>query len=1008
MQDNKERIEQFTKIMWKLSSDKEKERLQCCEYLYILLYDEIHKNLSPKKTDEAEEQIREYIRGIMKLELPVSERQYQRFDNLLTKYKKKGVKEKIDKCYEYRDRWAKLYDNFYALVAFRSLRHYVEYMEGDKRDKDKVWKYSIDPQCDGGYTGVNYPFLFYFNQMVLKKDIKFISKQQATGTGKCLIPTTKIMTPSGTKILKDINVGDYVYSMKDNELCERQVLGKWNTKKKQITITTRGGVNVTVSPEHRLYTQRGYIQARDIKQSDYLYRLCSKYEPKNPVMVNDDELVFVACMLFDGHCKSSGYTFTKMPNTKIVKAFRTACNNLGINLTTHSKQDTDCLTYRVWQNGGIAKEIMQRYGLEGKLSKEKRLPKQFFDMSLAQKYKFIGLMFATDGYITRCNNSGITTASKELALDLRDFLDTCGIYSYLNFKKSKCNGKLYDAWVLTVADEYLKPIFENCYCYDKQIELIEKYARIKDSAYCNNTNYPKELFKNKNEFKNRVHRQWYRNKTFKRCIVEDFNNQTNTLNDIVYKDFVWEQIKSIEFSETEVDMIDIEVEDTHNFIANHIVSHNSYSNTMAITWLLGVDADNDCLVVLGNPALVLTNTKGIVDTMITERYAKIFPEFQQYHDTDDDGIVRNKIFSVCRQKEGELTLTHSNKTMNVKIISKDTPVDGIRVKYLFLDDVCRSKDAGNNKQHEIDIANYWNSWWKRNYNTEDFYVIVGGTAYSIYDIISTLKRYYSKGKVKKSPINKYTTLSLDDKCVFIAVPALDPDTDESTYPQKFPTAEKRAMRDRNLRDFMAMEQQQPMPPETTPFYWDNLRTYDVFPEEAYSTPCWASIDPVRIGGDNFAMPIFTPIGELFYMKDAIYQNIEQQKLYPLVISKIKQHHITQLIIERNTDTSLKKLLDDMLKAEGIYYCEIIERYTCEKKEIRITNQLGNIRSRLVFPAEHLYAKSSEIGRFMYDIVSFGWNMSKNEHDDSIDATTMFCETFLDGKNRNAKAKILRV
>ena len=316
MTDNRERIEQFTQILRKLPTSREKEILQCCEFLYTLLYAEIHKVLAPEKTDESEEQIRAYIRDIIKLELPISQRQYEKFDALLPQYKKLGVKENIDKCYEYRDRWAKLYDNFYALVAFRSLRHYCEYLEGNKRDKDKVWKYSIDPQGDGGFTGVNFPFFYYFNQMVLKKDIKFISKQQATGTGK------------------------------------------------------------------------------------------------------------------------------------------------------------------------------------------------------------------------------------------------------------------------------------------------------------------------------------------------------------------------------------------------------SYSNTMAITWLLGIDADNDCLVVLGNPALVLTNTKGIVDTMITDRYAKVFPEFQRYHDTDDDGIVRNKIFSVCRQKEGELTVAHSNKTMNVKIISKDTPVDGIRVRYLFLDDVCRSKDAGNNKQHEIDISNY--------------------------------------------------------------------------------------------------------------------------------------------------------------------------------------------------------------------------------------------------------------------------------------------------------------
>ena len=278
MTDNRERIEQFTQILRKLPTSREKEILQCCEFRYTVLYTEIHKVLAPEKTDESEEQIRAYIRDIIKLELPISQRQYQKFDALLPKYKKLGVKENIDKCYEYRDRWAKLYDNFYALVAFRSLRHYVEYMEGDKRDKDKVWKDSIDPQCDGGFTGVNFPFFYYFNQMVLKKDIKFISKQQMTGSGK------------------------------------------------------------------------------------------------------------------------------------------------------------------------------------------------------------------------------------------------------------------------------------------------------------------------------------------------------------------------------------------------------SFGNTMAITWLLGIDADNDILIVLGNPALVLTNTKGIVDTMITDRYAKVFPEFQQYHAENDDNVIRNKIFSVCRQKEGELTIAHSNKTMNVKIM----------------------------------------------------------------------------------------------------------------------------------------------------------------------------------------------------------------------------------------------------------------------------------------------------------------------------------------------------
>lgn len=607
MIDNKEVIDRYTEVLRKFPRTQEKDILEICKERYKLYYSQIHEVLAPKRTDKAENEIREHIRTIIMNDLPLCEKKVAFFKSCLPTYERSKNKANIEKCYKYINDWLTLYENFYALVAFRSLRHFAEFMEWEKRDKDKVWKYSIDPRNDGGYTGVNYPFLFYFNQMVLKKDIKFISKQQATGTGK------------------------------------------------------------------------------------------------------------------------------------------------------------------------------------------------------------------------------------------------------------------------------------------------------------------------------------------------------------------------------------------------------SVGNIFAISWLLGVDPDNDVLDVLGNPALVLTNAKGIVDLMITDRYSKVFPVFQKYHEENDEATIRNKIFSVCRQKEGELTLAHSNKSINVKIISKDTPVDGIRVRYLFLDDVCRSKDAGNNKQHEIDVSNYWNSWWKRNYNTDDFYVIVGGTAYSIYDILSTLKIYYSKGKVKRSPINKYTTLSLDNKCVFIAVPALDPDTDESTYPQKFPTAEKRAMRDRNLRDFMAMEQQQPMPPETSPFYWDNLQTYDVIPTEGRSDSCWATIDPVRVGGDNFAMPIFIKVGEWFYLKDCIYMNIEQERIYQVVVDKIRQHHITQLVVERNTDTSLKKVLEDMCSAQGVSFCNIEEIYTYEKKDVRITNQQNNIKTRLRFPAQHLYSQASEMGRFMYDIVSFSWDLSKNQHDDSIDAVTMFCETLLGGK-----------
>ena len=685
------------------------------------------------------------IRTIFELDLPVCAAKKEKFAAAALRFKKSKDEARMVAAYEGAKKWEALEYDFQCLVAFRSLEHFALLWERDLADDDKIFKWSIDPNYDGGKTGVNKPFLFYFNQMVLQKKIKFISKQYPTGYGKCALPSTRVRTPYGIRTLGEIEVGDSVYSMKDNEVCVRKVTNKWNTRKKQVRITTRGGVEITTSPEHRLYTQRGYVQAQSMTLGDSLYRV----------------------------------------------------------------------------------------------------------------------------------NEPIAVGAK----------------------------------------------------------------------------------------------------------------------------FRWEQIKSVEFIDEEVDMVDIEVEGTHNFIANDIVSHNSLTDGIAIAWLLGMNPDNDVMKVLGNPVLITTTMNTIVGIMTKPFFGQVFPKFAKWF---EDGERPMNMFSLCRIREGELTLADSIKTLNLKVISKDTPIDGIRVRFLFLDDVCRSKDAGNNVQHEKDIANYWNSWWKRNYNTNDFYVVAGGTAYSIYDIISTLIRHYSGGKMKPSGRNKYTYTNLDETAVFIKIPKLDPKTDESTFPKRFPTEEARQIRARDYRMFMAMEQQQPLPPETTPFYWDNLITYDFIPDENRSPFCWASIDPVRIGGDNFAMPIFREIGDLYYLVDCIYAQAEMERLYTLIVDKIAQHNITQLVIERNTDTSLKKVIDVMLRDRGIGYCNIIEIYTYERKDVRITNMQNTIKTQIAFPAEKLYARASMMGRFMYDIVSFSWKLSDNLHDDSIDAVTMFCETLLTGRNRMCK------
>lgn len=602
---------------------QEKDILDLMRQRYQMCWVEVHENLAPKKSEGCEKKIQGIVRDVYSLDLPVCEAKIDFFTSAISRYEKRGDKANVEKCYRYLQEWLMLYDDNYALASFRSLECFCNYLEWDKRDKDKVWKYSIDPYNDGGKTGVNKGFFYYFNQMVLKKDIKFISKQQSTGTGK------------------------------------------------------------------------------------------------------------------------------------------------------------------------------------------------------------------------------------------------------------------------------------------------------------------------------------------------------------------------------------------------------SHSNHYAISWLLGVDADNDILVVLGNPALVLTNIKAIVELIKKPRFVKVFPQFEKYLEVVEDKNgnkterVSDNIFSTCRAKEGELTLADSTKPVNVKIISKDTPIDGIRVRYLFLDDICRSKDAGNMKQHETDISNFWNSWWKRNYNTDDFYIVLGCTAYSIFDIASSLISYYSKGKMKRSTINKYSYLSLDEKCVFIKVPKIDEELNRSTYPQKFSYEEAIKIKERDYRSFMAMEQQQPLPPENSPFYIENLQTYDVIPEEDRSEFCWASLDTARVGFDYNSMPIFVKVGDKYYLKDCLYLNEPMERVYGKIVEKIIQHKITKLVIEKNIDTSLKALLDRLLAEQGVNYCEIIEVYAVIKKEEKIYNMENTIKNMIVFPSMHLYSYSSQMGKFMNDVFSFSY-VHKNEHDDSIDSIATFCQRMIVMPQVKTKAKLLFV
>lgn len=432
----------------------------------------------------------------------------------------------------------------------------------------------------------------------------------------------------------------------------------------------------------------------------------------------------------------------------------------------------------------------------------------------------------------------------------------------------------------------------------------------------------------------------------------------------------------------------------------------SFADTVLISYIFGIDINADVLKIVGNPSLITDMSAKLVKYMCKPNYAKVFPYYAQFEGNKD------KIFDVRREggnnQVARLLIHGSIKGTSFLLANKDTPVDGGRYKYRFYDDITRSKDKGNINMHEKDIERYQDQWKKRKYDDNNSFEVFSGTTYHIYDFLSTIKRKYGGDTAKQSKINKYTKFNARHKAVFVSVPKLDWDTDESTYPHKYTTEEARADRLADYNTFMAMDMQEPMPIEGCAFSYDNLLTYKAIPhieEEKDEESCWAMLDPARTGANYIAMAICLPIGDKHYLKDCIFEMKPMEKIYPTIIRKIEQHHITRLHIERNTDTSLATLLRGMLYERGIDYCNITEVYSYKHKEDKIYDNEAAIKSCIVFPEFGMYAQGSEMGKFLKYLTSFSY-VQKNLFDDSIDVIAMYAQKYLSFKKRQNSITIL--
>lgn len=413
---------------------------------------------------------------------------------------------------------------------------------------------------------------------------------------------------------------------------------------------------------------------------------------------------------------------------------------------------------------------------------------------------------------------------------------------------------------------------------------------------------------------------------------------------------------------------------------------------------LGVESSGTFLALCSNDDLIKGQSRSVIDIIKSERYGDVFGHLK-FSKEDRDFFLK--------ETDGEWKLKDCKMLATYYASSTRTNVVGIRANLsIDIDDLYADpKEAENENLNKEYYNKYITVWRKRYVQNKKPQIIVTGTMWSATDFLTKLINLWEKeSRFIADSKHKWCRISEDGKRVIIQVPALDYETDESTCPKIKSTEELRKERDTMDRYLWETNfQQRPTSPEGMVFDYEKLKKYSDLPkmENNYS---YAVIDPSRKGNDYLSMPIFKrneDVGE-YYLTDILFSQTSVKYLYDAIVDKIVDNQIIMLVIENNTDTSLKEMIDLKLRERGYSGCVIYEKYSTVKKELRINTMKDVIKDKILFPRKEKYGMNTEMGKAFEQLTSYSFNFP-NRHDDMPDSLALFADQIILGNAVPQKA-----
>lgn len=410
----------------------------------------------------------------------------------------------------------------------------------------------------------------------------------------------------------------------------------------------------------------------------------------------------------------------------------------------------------------------------------------------------------------------------------------------------------------------------------------------------------------------------------------------------------------------------------------------SYTANLFVAQTVGNDPNATLLRITYSEDLVEITTNQTKSIIKSEAFAEIFPRYK--------GV--KKIFK--KDTNSSFILIDCEDDTQFYAVTREGQASGKRAKYVIIDDLLKGEIESNNVTLHNQLTQRYYSDWGSRADDDKQKTLLLGTMWADTDLLNVMYDKAASKGLQQDKKHKWVELTKDRSRVFIKIPALDAEGN-STCPLRFSTSSLQNIAENMTRFlWMAVYQQDPIAPDGLEFNYSVLNTYqkDEKPTIEESEGRYASLDPARRGKNFVSMPICYKKGDRHYPVDWIYQKKDMKELYDVIVDKIIEHRISRLLIENNTDTSLKEVIETRLKQKNYLYCTITEKYSTKNKEIRIKDSQSTIRNYMCFPAKGVFHPNSDVSKAMESLTSFSFSYP-NKFDDAIDSCGLYADEFID-------------